>query len=568
MRLLHAMSMRLKSFEENAMPQYAILSHTWGEDEVSFQDIHGPDAASKSGYKKIRYVCEHALEAGLQYAWIDTCCIDKKSSAELSEAINSMFRWYHKAIYCYAYLADVPDGTDVHTETSAFATSRWFTRGWTLQELLAPTDLMFFSTDGLYLGSKRELGKEISEITTIGEEYLHGEAPLSQASIAKRMSWASCRTTTRTEDLAYCLLGIFDINMPLLYGEGGKAFIRLQEEIMRNSDDQSLFAWGFRDVRLLSANSLLDSADPFGPFAKEPGAFKDSGHIIPDELEPPTAAFTMSTNKGLQMKIRVDLLLSRFSSPIAILACRPEEKFLWLIGIPIRFYSEDSFMRLGSSTYCLLRRDEAVDTPYRSLRFLTNQNHLRLPVGPQEINVCLLIRKIPRHFSSGGLSIWDVEPRDVWDPEHRIISLPKGDERHVVLRLWRRQGEGYAIVLEYALTPDDYYRIHRRWEYCVLQETCEQPRSYDFYSRSKRTGPSCNLILSREVTIKERKDLANQPGVSFQIIDIEMAEDAEKIVDEPSYYGGKSGISQSVTEMAISPPYRAEDPFSGLLLMN
>jgi hypothetical protein len=190
--------MRLKSFEENAIPQYAILSHTWGEDEVSFQDIRGPDAALKAGYKKIRYVCEHALEAGLQYAWIDTCCIDKKSSAELSEAINSMFRWYHKAVYCYAYLADVPDGTDVHTETSAFTTSRWFTRGWTLQELLAPTDLMFFSTDGLYLGSKRELGKKISEITTIGEEYLHGEAPLSQASIAKRMSWASCRTTTRT----------------------------------------------------------------------------------------------------------------------------------------------------------------------------------------------------------------------------------------------------------------------------------------------------------------------------------------------------------------------------------
>ncbi|KAE9381886.1 HET-domain-containing protein [Stipitochalara longipes BDJ] len=220
MRLLNVRSMQLESFEGDEIPSYAILSHTWGEDEVSFQDIHGAGAALKTGYKKIQLICDHALSRNLKYVWVDTCCIDKTSSAELSEAINSMYRWYQKSVYCYAYLADVPDGTEVYPSTSAFAASRWFLRGWTLQELLAPRIVLFFSTGGQELGSRLALSGIISSITLIGEEYLTGTGTLSQASVAKRMSWCSYRRTTRIEDIAYCLLGIFGINMPLQLRRG------------------------------------------------------------------------------------------------------------------------------------------------------------------------------------------------------------------------------------------------------------------------------------------------------------------------------------------------------------
>jgi hypothetical protein len=207
MRLLHAGSIQPVSFEEDIIPDYAILSHTWGDDEVSFQDIHSPGAASKAGYAKIRYACQEALRRGLKYVWVDTCCIDKTSSAELSEAINSMFRWYKYARVCFGYLSDVPVG-EVDSPKSAFASSRWFSRGWTLQELLAPIELEFFSSDWEKLGSKRDLSRQISDITGIGEGFIAGAYPLSDASIAKKMSWASCRETTRNEDLAYCLLGL------------------------------------------------------------------------------------------------------------------------------------------------------------------------------------------------------------------------------------------------------------------------------------------------------------------------------------------------------------------------
>ena len=168
-----------------------------------------------------------------QFGTADLCCIDKTSSAELSEAINSMYRWYQESGVCYAYLADVPP--------NAFSKSRWFTRGWTLQELIAPSTVIFLDQKWQEIGTKSSLQRVISEITGIPTDILLG-GDLEDASIAQRMSWASKRETTRVEDAAYCLMGIFSIHMPMLYGEGERAFIRLQEEIMRVSDDHSLFA--------------------------------------------------------------------------------------------------------------------------------------------------------------------------------------------------------------------------------------------------------------------------------------------------------------------------------------
>ncbi|KDR68887.1 hypothetical protein GALMADRAFT_39905, partial [Galerina marginata CBS 339.88] len=243
MRLLNVNTLSVEEFlNEDNCPDYAILSHTWGDGEVSFQQLQTDAAKSMGGYTKIENCCAQAKQGGFEYVWIDTCCIDKTSSAELSEAINSMYRWYQKARICYVFLSDVPSDEDPSAEGSKFSLSRWFTRGWTLQELLAPLLVVFYSSDWVEIGTRSSLREEISKITRIPCEVLMSK-PLSEISIAQRMSWAAMRQTTKIEDAAYSLLGIFDVNMPTLYGEGWKAFIRLQLEIIKNSEDESLFAW-------------------------------------------------------------------------------------------------------------------------------------------------------------------------------------------------------------------------------------------------------------------------------------------------------------------------------------
>ena len=227
---------------DDAIPRYAILSHMWGADteEVSFKDMIDATGTSKPGYDKIRFCGEQAGRDDLQYFWIDTCCIDKSSSTELEEAINSMFRWYRNAAKCYVYLTDVSRPT-LDTDAgrlsweSSFQKSRWFTRGWTLQELIAPVLVEFFSKEGEQLGSKGSLERHVNEVTRIPIKALRGN-PLDDFSVQERMLWVEDRDTTRKEDKAYSLLGIFDVHMPLIYGEGReKAFKRLREEIDKAS---------------------------------------------------------------------------------------------------------------------------------------------------------------------------------------------------------------------------------------------------------------------------------------------------------------------------------------------
>jgi hypothetical protein len=246
MRLLKQKSdgeISLTEFFEDDIPPYAILSHTWGADgeEVTFKELIDHTGKNKAGYNKIRFCEKQAKSDGLQYFWVDTCCIDKSSSAELTEAINSMFRWYHKAAKCYVYLSDVSihnDDESDHFHQSDFQKSRWFTRGWTLQELIAPVSLEFFSLEGKRIGDKRSTEQQIYQITGIPFQALRGN-PLSNFTIAERFSWAAKRDTKRKEDRAYCLLGLFDVSMPLIYGEGEKAFTRLRDEIERNSEGES-----------------------------------------------------------------------------------------------------------------------------------------------------------------------------------------------------------------------------------------------------------------------------------------------------------------------------------------
>ncbi|KAK5659114.1 hypothetical protein OQA88_1204 [Cercophora sp. LCS_1] len=333
MRLLNTTTLELEHFATENKPAYAALSHTWGSEEVLHDDAcHGEAAlrlCGKKGLTKVLKSAEIAKNDGYHYIWIDTCCIDKSSSAELSEAINSMFNWYRRAHVCYAFLEDFNYG-----EKHGRLTSRWFSRGWTLQELIAPLDVQFYDSSWTWFGDRQFLSAEIARITKIDERILrstitrspicdnkneHQDTPelvkacgicrddalsssarlVQSYSTSTKMSWAAGRETTRVEDVAYCLMGIFDVNMPLLYGEGPKAFRRLQEEIVRRSNDQTIFAWKYKpSEQFLSAASLSSL------FASEPSNFEDGSSYHP--VQALIGEYTMATSSA---GIEIDLHL-------------------------------------------------------------------------------------------------------------------------------------------------------------------------------------------------------------------------------------------------------------------
>lgn len=241
MRLLHrnSSSKDLRLTEDiignEGIPRYAILSHTWEEgQEVTIEDFMSGTGHEKNGYKKLQFCAEKSEKENLNHFWVDTCCIDKKNSVELQEAIASMYRWYSNAEICFVYLADVELSQSWRL---AFRKSRWFTRGWTLQELLAPDQVEFYSKEGGYLGTKQTLEETIHEITGIDRIALRGRH-LSSFSVEERMLWASKRNTKREEDAAYFLCGIFGVYMSLIYGEGRtSAFKRLKDKIKKQEPE-------------------------------------------------------------------------------------------------------------------------------------------------------------------------------------------------------------------------------------------------------------------------------------------------------------------------------------------
>ncbi|KAL0930604.1 het domain-containing protein [Colletotrichum truncatum] len=308
MKLINVRTLAIEAFNAgDEVPRYAILSHTWGNDETSFQEWTAnlnnpsPEFVEKGGYLKIINACSKTRDDRVPYLWVDTVCIDKTSSAELSEAINSMFAWYERAAVCIVYLADVEweDGLvdKIHANKhSTFGSSRWFTRGWTLQELLAPQKVFFFTKEWAEIGTKAELMFKISKITGIDVTYLTDTRKIWSASISARMSWVSKRHTTRLEDMAYCLLGIFDINMPLLYGEGSRAFLRLQEEIIKSSDDHTIFCWAWDPDKVPDQwQSIL---------APSPSVFSSSASFVASHRNFESTPYQV-TNVGLRIRLPV-----------------------------------------------------------------------------------------------------------------------------------------------------------------------------------------------------------------------------------------------------------------------
>ena len=345
MRLLNVNTLTFQEFFDKELPPYSILSHRWVGDEISYKDFRKGRRPESAGCRKVQRFCSFirerrksvfgpktetikissdetksiALELpgeegeAIQWVWVDSICIDKSSSAELSEAINSMFSWYANAKECFVYMQDVPSRaqTSALQFWRAFDNSEWFKRGWTLQELLAPAAVFFCSSQWEVLGELQmakgmsmhfvdatslqafgwSLNDRISQITGIQLQYLNGAEPIESATVARRMSWAAQRKTTRVEDEAYCLLGLFGVNMPLLYGEGSKAFLRLQEEIIKQSDDLSIFAWNLGSPHDASTGILA------------PGTYCFEGcrDVVPASWQPKNP-FAI-TNLGLELSV-------------------------------------------------------------------------------------------------------------------------------------------------------------------------------------------------------------------------------------------------------------------------
>jgi hypothetical protein len=432
MRLLNSRTRCLEVFAE-AVPLYAILSHTWEEEEVCFRDFNDPniDHVSMKGWYKIRMSCEQALHDGLDYVWIDTVCIDRGSSAELSEAINSMFWWYRNSTLCYTYLSDLPA-----VEMKA---SRWFTRGWTLQEMIAPKHVNFFDRNWKFNGAKSELVRQLHEITGVDKSILLG-GNLRLISVARKMSWAAQRQTTRVEDMAYCLLGLFDISMPMLYGEGHKAFRRLQEEIVKEYDDHSLFAW-----RAIAPSKCT------GLFAKSPAEFAGSANIVPclgRRSEP-----TIVTSRG----VRISACLTKSqdgsldkSLVLGVINCRfldfdMESTKRIAIALRVCYDNHDSGAISG---YVRLRPGHLFAT--KSIReerqslYVLKDNYL----GNLTDTCILYVRTMPLWVREKPFEFVHAYPQEQWDEENslfRVKRLQRGvDQFALVFRQVSPNPDGEA----------------------------------------------------------------------------------------------------------------------------
>ena len=267
-RLINTSTLKLEEFPDSRTPSYAILSHRGGEEEITFEDLcSSRDVSGKKGFAKTKGFCCVARSEAYDYTWIDTCCINKESSTELGTAINSMYRWYADARLCIVYLADVGLGGRSMKE------SEWFDRGWTLQELVAPRNLTFYDRHWLSLGTKSDHLTLLHEITRIPRKVLSHASSTNRYSVAQRMSWAAKRITERVEDKAFSLMGLFDVNMAMIYGEREQAFIRLQEHILQHLADQSILAWGMdRDNHPDGFSGLL---------ALSPSSFRRCSEIVP-----------------------------------------------------------------------------------------------------------------------------------------------------------------------------------------------------------------------------------------------------------------------------------------------
>ncbi|KAI0401108.1 heterokaryon incompatibility protein-domain-containing protein [Xylaria palmicola] len=390
MRLLNVRTLCLEEFFEPFTPSYAILSHTWGSEEILYHDVANasltmrersdqegitplPHWGHKKGASKVLSSAALARTKGLDYIWIDTCCIDKTSSAELSEAVNSMFRWYSRADVCLAYLVDfaLPQPEDTQERLETLSQSRWFRRGWTLQELIAPETVELYDMGWNLIGARHELSRELHETTSIAMDVLRrgprdfmttprspAAETLRRYSVSEKMSWAADRQTTREEDIAYCLLGIFDINMPLLYGEGTKAFARLQKKVLKQTNDQSILVFD-----RLHTDSIL---------ASSPSKFKTSVRVRP--ITGMDKRMSLVHNDKLSIDLFLCPVAEKSMQYLGILSCLVDGDSSYLARPAVVLNGRDGELFFDSlySIYLVRLSEPFYAVPFPNLRLFTS----------------------------------------------------------------------------------------------------------------------------------------------------------------------------------------------------
>ncbi|RFU29629.1 hypothetical protein B7463_g6713, partial [Scytalidium lignicola] len=452
MRLIKSRTLELVEFTKARIPPYAILSHTWDNDpenEISFQDMQslvlpGPVILSAGEKKenacmKIKECCHKALNDGFEYVWVDTCCINKTSSAEVSEAINSMYRWYQQSDVCYVYLSDVKSGLD----SASFLESRWFERGWTLQELIAPSSLIFFNNTWADIGTKSSCQKDISQKTGIPSTVLLGLKDPDNFSIAQRMSWASNRETTKVEDIAYCLMGIFGINMSLIYGEGDRAFIRLQEKIIKTSTDQSIFAW--------TSDRWEDRGG--GLLASSPASFSESGDIVLSNLQ--TGIGFSLTGDELSVKVPVaetwhgeiiDPMIEVEHSFIGILDCETSNDSTHVLGIHLEKITSTSqhFVRSDSNFLEKIQKSKVDFSQSSVSNIYVRQQRQRQSEGPVYNQLDLRVLGFKEH------NIFEKERYCTFNDAHGKRPFQILDKTHTTAVLYAdSDGMEFVVLFEW-----------------------------------------------------------------------------------------------------------------------
>ncbi|EFW99930.1 het domain containing protein [Grosmannia clavigera kw1407] len=462
MRLINTHTLELEESYNN-IPPYAILSHTWEDGEVALGDWQNiAEAKKKRGYRKIELSCQQAARDGLDYIWVDTNCIDKTSSAELSEAINSMFAWYRDATVCYVFLEDVRIPERLQAEPSetfledssvkaAFTKSKWFTRGWTLQELVAPSKAVFFSYEWLPIATKENQRKLLSDITGIDSDYIRRPSRIQTVSVGRRMSWMAKRKTTRTEDIAYCMLGIFGIHMALLYGEGHRAFLRLQEEIIRVTNDQTIFCWqaNVNGSNGTGIRHLFEDSELYGNshdrhrkeelrewtsiLAPHPTVFQDSALYFPESRNPDFRSAGADagepyaiTNFGLRISLPL-LYTSKGACAVLDVGYRRTSNVVSRVLIPLHRVHDGQYIRLSTKLLvttvpeALMKKRTRIFVDYRNARPRGSDLLLSLRLSARTVNMSD-VQKYPVIFLTFNRPV-DIERVPVVSSGMDFISL-------------------------------------------------------------------------------------------------------------------------------------------------
>ncbi|RYP23148.1 hypothetical protein DL765_001233 [Monosporascus sp. GIB2] len=441
MRLINCRSdpLRIEEFIGRPPHSFAVLSHTWDQEEVTFQDFANTDTRTLAkGWEKIYKTCLSAREWGHDYVWVDCCCIDKTNNAELTESINSMFQWYNDAAVCLVYLSDFDAVTG---DLSTLRNARWFSRGWTLQETIAPREAYFYDRSWRFFGTRATLYEELSSITGIDAIVLSPPDGveirdlLDEIPVARRMSWAASRQTTKLEDIAYCLIGIFGVNMPMLYGEGLQAFVRLQEEIIRDNNDLTLFAWTAKGDIQSSSNSTEQPRSTTtyrGILARSPAEFAGLGNLVLDHDIKFNPDFSMS-NKGL--RIHTPLHPTRGTEdvvmPLHCYAVGDNGVKMPQLGIFLKHEGASVYVR--TRPHHLANMTDQTPTSGSNNIFISKR--VRTKIAQMETNdasapatpsLCAVYFNFQgKAFQSSAVRLLETAPHELWDAENRVF-ITKG----------------------------------------------------------------------------------------------------------------------------------------------